>query len=105
MTAVGESREGAQGARARDLALLTKTEPGRRNRRTIDSIFLLGAAIVLGLSAVVASSAPKQDADVAEALTTVLGWAGGFWRTVFVVGLALALVIVVDVVVQRRWDL
>src|SRR5262245_2325060 len=105
MTAGGESRESPRGAGAWDLALLTKTEPGRRNRRTIDSVFLLGAAIVLGLSAVVASSAPKQDADVAEALATVLGWAGGFWRTLFVVGLALALVIVVDVVVQRRWDL
>jgi uncharacterized membrane protein YbhN (UPF0104 family)/tRNA A-37 threonylcarbamoyl transferase component Bud32 len=66
---------------------------------------LLAAAIVLGLSAVIASSASQQDEDVANALTTVLGWAGGFWRTVFVLLLGLALVIVADVLLRRRWDL
>jgi uncharacterized membrane protein YbhN (UPF0104 family)/tRNA A-37 threonylcarbamoyl transferase component Bud32 len=85
--------------------LLTTTEPGRRNRRTIDSVVLAVAAVVLGLSATVASSAPEQDQSVAGALATVLGWAGGFWRTVFVCVLGLALVIVVDVLLRRRWDL
>jgi glycosyltransferase 2 family protein len=85
--------------------LLTKTEPGRRNRRTIDSVVLAAAALVTGLSAVIASSAPEHDQAVAHALSTVLGWAGGLWRTFFVCLLALALVIVVDVLLRRRWDL
>lgn len=84
---------------------MTKTEPGRRNRRTIDSVVLGGAALVLGLSAVIASSASEHDEAVAHALTTVVGWAGGFWRTLFVCLLALALVILVDVLLRSRWDL
>src|SRR5262249_25668475 len=59
----------------------------------------------LGLSAVIASSATRQDEDVAQALKTVLGWATALWQTAFVCLLALALVIVVDVLLERRWDL
>ena len=91
--------------RSWNLALLAATEPGRRNRRTIDSVLLGGAAIVIGLSAAVASSAPQPDEDVAQALTTVFGWAGALWRTAFVGLLALALVIVGDVLLRRRWDI
>ena len=85
--------------------LLTAAEPGRRNRRTVDAVFLLAAAIVAGLSAVIASSASEQDDSVAQALVTVLGWAGAFWRTAFIALLGLALVIVVDVLLRRRWAL
>jgi glycosyltransferase 2 family protein len=107
MTAVDrrQEKESASAERSWGFSILTKSEPGRRNRRTIDSVILFVAAIVLGFSAVIASSAPKQDEDTAAALTTVLGWAGGFWRTVFVLGLGLALAIVVDVLVRKRWDL
>jgi glycosyltransferase 2 family protein len=91
--------------RSWNVDLLTATEPGRRNRRTIDSVFLVWAAIVVGLSAVIASSAPEQDERIAQALTTVLGWAGAAWRTVFVCVLGLALTIVADVLLRRRWDL
>jgi uncharacterized membrane protein YbhN (UPF0104 family)/tRNA A-37 threonylcarbamoyl transferase component Bud32 len=91
--------------RSWNVHLLTKTEPGRRNRRTIDSVVLAAAAIVLGLSAVIASQAPGNDEDVAQALETVLGWAGAVWRTVFVCLLALAAVVVVAVFLRRRWDL
>src|SRR6266480_4187000 len=74
----GTSRDDAAASAERSwrVVLLAETEPGRRNRRTIDSAFLLLAAIVIGLSAVIASSAPGQDRDVAQALTTVFGWAG-----------------------------
>ena len=91
--------------RSWSVQLLTKTEPGRRNRRTIDSVVLGAAALVIGLSAVIASSAPEHDEAVGHALTTVLGWAGGLWRTLFVCLLVLALVIVIDVLLSRRWDL
>jgi uncharacterized protein YceK len=77
--------------------LLTAAEPGSRNRRTIEGGVLAAGAIVTGLAAVIASSAPAQDADVAQALTTVLGWAEAFWRIAFVSALALALVVVADV--------
>ncbi len=91
--------------RSWSVALLTASEPGRRNRRTIDSVLLMAAAIVVGLSAATASSARGHDEDVAEALTTVLGWAGALWRAAFFGLLALAVVIVVDVLVRRRWAL
>ena len=94
-----------QADRSWHVAVLTASEPGRRNRRTIDSVFLVWAAIVIGLTAVIASSAPRQDEEVAQALTTVLGWAGALWRTAFVAVLGLALVIVVAVLIRRRWDL
>jgi uncharacterized membrane protein YbhN (UPF0104 family)/tRNA A-37 threonylcarbamoyl transferase component Bud32 len=106
VTATSVSRdEQAAPRRSWHIALLTKTEPSRRNRRTVDSLVLATAALVIGLSAVIASAAPKHDEAVAHALTTVLGWAGGFWRTVFVCAGVLALAVVVDVVAQRRWDL
>src|SRR5438876_111469 len=103
----GTSRDEAAASAERSwrVALLAETEPGCRNRRTIDSAFLLLAAIVIGLSAVIASSAPGQDRDVAQALTTVFGWAGALWRTAFFGVLGLAVVLVVDVVLRRRWDL
>jgi glycosyltransferase 2 family protein len=88
-----------------NVGLLTKTEPGRRNRRTFDSVVLVGAAIVLALSAAIAASAEEQDQDVANALKTVFGWASGFWQAAFVSLLVLALAVVVDVLYQRRWDL
>jgi glycosyltransferase 2 family protein len=85
--------------------LLTETEPGRRNRRTIDGLLLAWAAVVIGLTAAVASNASEEDSAVADALHTVLGWADSFWRVTFVALLAAALAIVVAVVLERRWDL
>jgi uncharacterized membrane protein YbhN (UPF0104 family)/tRNA A-37 threonylcarbamoyl transferase component Bud32 len=109
VTATSVSRQepepAAEADRSWNVHLLTKTEPGRRNRRTIDSVVLAAAAIVLGLSAVIASQAPGHDEDVAQALATVLGWAGAVWRTVFVCLLALAAVVVVAVLLRRRWGL
>jgi len=107
VTTTSVSREGPveSAKRSWSVQLLTKTEPGRRNRRTIDSVALAAAAVVLGLSAVIASQAPEHDEAVADALATVLGWAGGLWRTLFVCLLALAFAIIVDVLVSRRWDL
>ena len=95
----------ASGDRSWNVALLTATEPGRRNRRTIDSVLLAWASVVLGLSAVIASSAPRHDVEVADALRTVLGWAGPLWRVAFFGLLGLALAIVVDVLYRRRWAL
>jgi glycosyltransferase 2 family protein len=92
-------------ARSWSIALLAETESGRRNRRTIDSIVMVVAATIVGLSAAIASSAPAQDADVAQALQTVLGWAGPLWRTAFFGLIGLVLAIVADVLWRRRWDL
>ena len=85
--------------------MLTRTEPGRRNRRTVDAFSLAVGAVVAGLTAVVASSARRTDAEVGNAVVTVLGWAGGLWRVMFVGLLALALLIVVNTLARRRWDL
>ena len=104
MTATAHSRNAVDepGTRSWSVALLTDLEPGRRNRRTVDAAFLLVGAIVIGLTAVVASSAPEDDRDVADALITVLGWAEALWRIAFLAVLALALVLVVDALLRRR---
>ena len=104
-TSARREREVERADRSWHLSLLTRTEPGRRNRRSIDSAVLAGGALFVGLSAVIASQAPEQDNAVAHALRTVLGWAGGAWRTIFVALLVLALLVVIDVLLRARWDL
>jgi glycosyltransferase 2 family protein len=102
---VRSPQHAAPTARSWEPALLTASEPGRRNRRTVDGVFLLTAAIVIGLTAVVAASAPKTDEDVGQALTTLFGWTDAIWRVAFVALLLLAIVVVVDVLLRRRWSL
>jgi glycosyltransferase 2 family protein len=104
-TTVKQPEPAVSGEPAWAVRLLTATEPGRRNRRTVDSVVLAVAAVVLGLSASIAASAHEQDESVAGALVTVFGWAAGFWQAVFVCLLGLALAIVIAVLVRRRWDL
>jgi uncharacterized membrane protein YbhN (UPF0104 family)/tRNA A-37 threonylcarbamoyl transferase component Bud32 len=105
VTALGaeSGKPAASAQRSWNLTLLTPAEPGRRNRRTIDGALAGAAAVLAGLAAVVAKSAPEVDEKVAQALITVFGWAPYFWRIVFVGALALALVILGDVLVRRRW--
>jgi hypothetical protein len=91
--------------RSWSMALLTARELGRRNRRPFDAVCLAWAGIVIGLSAAIAASAPERDQEVAQALTTVLGWAGAVWRGAFFGVLGLAFVIVVDVFLRRRTDI
>ena len=88
-----------------NIELLTAAEEGRRNRRTIDAILLAVAVLLASAAAAIATSAPEQDKDLAQALITVLGWAAAFWRLVFVAALVIALVIVVGVLLSRRWAL
>src|SRR5215471_2969052 len=102
---VTRPRLAASSRHSLNVGLLAPTAPGLRNRRTIDSVFLLFAAVVLGLSAGIASAAPRQEHNVDDALRTVFGWAGGFWDAVFVCALLFALAVVVDVLLRRRWDL
>ena len=95
----------ARTAWSRHLPLLAESEPGRRNRRTFDLALLAVAAVVLGLSGAVAYAARRQDRELADALATVFGWAGGFWRAIFIATLILAVAVVVEVLLRRRWDL
>src|SRR5262245_44817844 len=67
-TSVSEREPAVSAERSWAVRLLTTTEPGRRNRRTIDSVVLAVAALVLGLSATIASSAHEEDESVAGAL-------------------------------------
>src|SRR5262249_28985012 len=101
----GRQRRHARAERSSPLGLLTKTELGRRNRRPGDSVVLVFGAVLVRLSAVLASSAPAQDQRVANGLIRLLGWAGGFWRATFVALLLLAALVVVDVLLHARWDL
>src|SRR5262249_26953261 len=102
---VTRPRRVASSGHSRYVTLLAATAPGLRNRRTIDSVFLLLAAVVLGLSAAIASATPRQEHHVDDRLSWVVGWAGGFWDAAFVCALLLALSVVVDVLLRRRWDL
>jgi len=106
VTTTSASREQqVERAERSSFRLLTKTEQGRRNRRPVDSVVLVVGAVLVGLSAVVTSSAPTQDQDVADALMTILGWASGLWRAAFVALLLLAVLVAVDVLLRARWDL
>jgi glycosyltransferase 2 family protein len=107
VTSVRVSRDepGVSAGRSSRIGLLAEREPGRRNRRTIDSVLLFWAAIVIGLSAAIAASAPEHDRRVAEALMTVLGWAGPLWCAAFFLLVAIAATVVVVVLLRRRWDL
>ena len=87
------------------LALLTETEHARRNRRPADAGILLAGALVVGLTAAIARSAPEEDRELGDALTTVFGWAVAMWRVVVVALLLFALTIVANVVLGRRWAL
>ncbi|HEY4348503.1 MAG TPA: hypothetical protein VGM80_13025, partial [Gaiellaceae bacterium] len=103
-TSPGHASKG-QSTLRKPLGLLVAMEAGRRNRRTIDGVLLAAAALVVGLAAATASSAPAQDRHVARALDTVLGWADGAWRVVFVAALVLAVLVLADVLARRRWAL
>jgi uncharacterized membrane protein YbhN (UPF0104 family)/tRNA A-37 threonylcarbamoyl transferase component Bud32 len=83
--------------------MLTAAEPGRRNRRTVDGVLAAATAVLAGLAAVVARSAPAVDEDIGRAVGTVLGWAPGLWRVALLGSLALALIIVADALVRKRW--
>ena len=102
---LSRDKQAAHSSRSRNLALLAEIERGRRNRRTIDAVLLVVAATVAGLTAVVAQSAAEHDADVAQALVAMLGWADSLWRAAFVGILGFALVVVLDVLRCRRWSL
>lgn len=107
MTETGSGQDGSVAPRGRpwNVAILTAFEAGRRNRRTVDSIVLAWGALLIALSAVIGASAPHDDEDVAQALGTLLGWAGAFWRLSFLGLIVLAGVIVILVTYRRRWDL
>jgi uncharacterized membrane protein YbhN (UPF0104 family)/tRNA A-37 threonylcarbamoyl transferase component Bud32 len=83
--------------------LLVPAEVGRRNRRTADGVVLAVAAVVLGLAAAIASAAHAEDGSVAKGLVALLGWADPLFRVAWVAMLALALLVVLDILARRRW--
>jgi uncharacterized membrane protein YbhN (UPF0104 family)/tRNA A-37 threonylcarbamoyl transferase component Bud32 len=85
------------------LTLLLPADSGRRNRRTVDAVLVLATAVVAALAAVVARSAPEVDEEIGHAVATVLGWAPGVWRAVLLGALGIALAIVADALIRRRW--
>jgi uncharacterized membrane protein YbhN (UPF0104 family)/tRNA A-37 threonylcarbamoyl transferase component Bud32 len=88
--------------RSWDFQVLTAAGPGPRRRRTVDAFALACGAIATGLAAVIAASAPTQDADVGNAVATVLGWAEAIWRLALLGALALALVVLLAALLRRR---
>jgi uncharacterized membrane protein YbhN (UPF0104 family)/tRNA A-37 threonylcarbamoyl transferase component Bud32 len=101
----GQRTSAAEVDRSWHLALLAPAERGRRNRRTIDGTLLVVASLGTGLAAVVARLAPDVDAEIAEALAAVFGWAPNLWRALFVLILALAVLVACDTIRHRRWIL
>ncbi|WP_167880473.1 lysylphosphatidylglycerol synthase domain-containing protein [Nocardioides guangzhouensis] len=85
--------------------MLTDYEAGRRNRRAIDAVLLGVMALLTGLAATIANSAPNQDQAVGQALVTILGWAPSMWRAAVLCALALAAVVLVVITVRGRWAL
>jgi glycosyltransferase 2 family protein len=95
-------RGGSQSARSWNVALLLPEEPGRRNRRPLDATLLFLASVATGLAAAVARMAPEVDSDVGDALDVVLGWAPYTWRIAFALVVALAALILGDIVLRGR---
>lgn len=88
-----------------NIRLLTAGEGDRRNRRTLDAITLVIAAIVTGTAAVIAHPATAHDSEVGRALAVILGWAAPLWRFACLGSALLVVVIAVAAVVRRRWAL
>ena len=78
-------------------------EQGRRNRRTSDGVLLATMVVLTGAAAAISNGAPAKDADLGEAIVTVLGWAHALWRTIVVAAILLCAVLLVAAVVRRRW--
>ena len=102
--AAGEHADPAHRGATRSwhFALLTPCSGGR-NRRTIDALFLATTAVATGIAGVVARASPTVDAEVGDAIATVLGWASAVWKVALGGALTLAVVILVAVLVRRRW--
>jgi uncharacterized membrane protein YbhN (UPF0104 family)/tRNA A-37 threonylcarbamoyl transferase component Bud32 len=90
-------------ARSWNVSLFTPHEPQRRNRRTIDGALAASTAVLAGLAAVAARSAPEVDERIGDAVAAVLGWAPGLWRAALLATLVLALVVVGGALWRRRW--
>src|SRR5262245_499695 len=78
-------------------------EVGRRNRRTLDAILLGAAVLVVGAAAAVSNAAPVRDADLGDVFVTLLGWGEAAWRTIGLVTIVVCALLLVAVVVRRRW--
>ncbi len=77
-------------------------EQGRRNRRTSDGVLLATMAVLAGAAAAISNGAPAEDADIGDAIVTVLGWAQGLWHTVVVTTILLCALLLIGVVAHRR---
>ena len=80
-------------------------EEGRRNRRTLDAVLLAVTALVSAAAAALANAVPAQDAEVGDAIVTLLGWAGALWRVVVLATILLGATLLAAVVLRRRWAL
>jgi uncharacterized membrane protein YbhN (UPF0104 family)/tRNA A-37 threonylcarbamoyl transferase component Bud32 len=85
--------------------VLTKYEAGRRNRRAVDAVLLGVMALLTGLAAAIARSAPDEDRAVGQAIVAVLGWSSNLCRATVLCTLGLTAVILVIITVRRRWAL
>jgi uncharacterized membrane protein YbhN (UPF0104 family)/tRNA A-37 threonylcarbamoyl transferase component Bud32 len=91
--------------RGHDPLILTEYESGRRTRRAVDAVLLGFMAVLAGLAATIARSAPDEDQAVGQAMVTLLGWAANVCRASVVCALGLSAVILVVIAVRRRWAL
>src|SRR3954452_5678724 len=80
-------------------------EQGRRNRRTSDGIVFATMAVLTLAAVAISNGAPGEDAEVGEAIVTVLGWAPALWRTVVVATILLCVALLGAIVLRRRWAL
>ena len=80
-------------------------EPGRRNRRASDVVLLAGAALAAAGASVVEAAAGDVVREVGDALITLLAWAEPLWRCAFAGSLAFVAVLLLAMVLRRRWTL
>lgn len=80
-------------------------EPGRRNRRASDVVLLAAAAAAAAGASVLEAAAGDDVREVGDALITLLAWADPLWRCAFAGSLAFAAVLLLAVILRRRWTL
>jgi glycosyltransferase 2 family protein len=95
-------RAGGRTPPAPRVTLLSAPARGR-NRRASDIVRLAAAVLVGALAVVVATSVPRTDEAIGDALGTLLGWAWPLWRIALLAALVLAVVIASDVIWRRRF--
>jgi hypothetical protein len=76
-----------------------------RRRRPVDGLLVLIAALLLVVASLVANDSDLNEQHAVIAARTLLGWFDTGWRILYAAALAYGLLVLLAVLVTRRWQL